>query len=171
MSVGDSSRQGALDLSADRVVIWTPDTGNSIDGSGGVIEQVGINRLQIYLEGNILVRQERNTVTATHAFYDAGNDRALLLNAELRAYLPPNGRDVSCSCRTFTAAFPPTFSRPERVEYNQSVRKTGVSSAGVRYLCRTRSRVSIHEVGSEHGDAGWRTSVMGHVDEFAVHPG
>ena len=57
-------------------------------GGTGTIVQPRQTRLQVYLEGNILVRQGRNTVTATHAFFDANNDRALLMNAELSSLLP-----------------------------------------------------------------------------------
>ena len=83
---------GVLDLSADSVVVWMqPEDAQSLNDSGGTVVQSASNRFQIYLEGNILVKQDQNTVTASHAFYDANNDRALLLNAELRAYLPQTG--------------------------------------------------------------------------------
>ena len=88
---GQAVSPGVLDLSADRVIIWTdPDDRSKGLGSGGTgtIIQSRQTRLQVYLEGNILVRQGRNTVTATHAFFDANNDRALLMNAELRSLLP-----------------------------------------------------------------------------------
>ena len=82
---------GVLDLSADRVIIWTePGDGEGM-GQWQDLVQGASKRLQVYLEGNILVRQENNTITASHAFFDANNDRALLLNAELRAQLPQTG--------------------------------------------------------------------------------
>lgn len=89
---GRTVSPGVLDLSADRVVIWTqPNESDALDSGGtGTIIQSGMERLQVYLEGNILVRQGRNTVTASHAFFDANNDRALLMNAELRSLLPQN---------------------------------------------------------------------------------
>ncbi|HAD58563.1 MAG TPA: hypothetical protein DCG12_04925 [Planctomycetaceae bacterium] len=88
---GQPVSPGVLDLSADRVIIWTDpdDRSRGLESSGtGTIIQSKQTRLQVYLEGNILVRQGRNTVTATHAFFDANNDRALLMNAELRSLLP-----------------------------------------------------------------------------------
>ncbi|MEQ9409294.1 MAG: hypothetical protein RIK87_16280 [Fuerstiella sp.] len=87
---GQMMQPGVLDLSADRVVIWTqPNDSDGLDPAGtGTIIQSGMTRFQVYLEGNILVRQGRNTVTASHAFFDANNDRALLMNAELRSLLP-----------------------------------------------------------------------------------
>lgn len=87
-SGGDLIRPGVLDLSADRVIIWTPPNDSGGLGPGADLVQSATTRLQVYLEGNILVRQKDNTITATHAFFDANNDRALLLNAELRAFLP-----------------------------------------------------------------------------------
>ncbi|APZ93735.1 Organic solvent tolerance protein OstA [Fuerstiella marisgermanici] len=92
-TAGRMLQPGVLDLSADRVVIWTdPNDSDSLDPTGtGTLVQSAMNKFQVYLEGNILVRQGQNTVTATHAFYDANNDRALLMNAELRAFLPQTG--------------------------------------------------------------------------------
>lgn len=89
---GQALQPGVLDLSADRVVVWTqPNDNQGLNDAGGTIVQSAASRLQIYLEGNILVRQQQNKVTASHAFYDANNDRALLINAELRAFLPQTG--------------------------------------------------------------------------------
>lgn len=88
---GQLVQPGIIDLSADRVIIWTDPADLGDIGSFEDILQNPSARLQIYLEGNILVRQKDNTITATHAFFDANNDRALLLNAELRAFLPQTG--------------------------------------------------------------------------------
>ncbi len=76
---------GVVDLSADRVVIWTrqnnpefqPETVQSSD-----------TPFQVYLEGNIEIRQGLNFVRANRAIYDAREDRALLLDAELRQFVP-----------------------------------------------------------------------------------
>jgi hypothetical protein len=38
------------------------------------------------MEGNIVIRQKQNVIEATHAFFDANSNRALMLNAELRAF-------------------------------------------------------------------------------------
>ena len=84
---------GVLDISADRVVIWTQaddEDGDLGPGGTGTFLQSLRSMMQIYMEGNILIRQGENTITASHAFYDANNDRALMLNAELRAMLPLN---------------------------------------------------------------------------------
>jgi len=83
---------GTIDLAADRIVLWTLD-----DGTGSfeeVQEQSRDTPFQVYLEGNIVIRQGQRVVRATHAFYDARDERALLLNAELRTFIPQIGRDL-----------------------------------------------------------------------------
>ena len=79
---------GALDLSADRVVIWTQAEDSGAPGSGGPLIQSADERFQVYLEGNIVIRQGGNTIRAESGFYDAAGNRALLLRAELRAEVP-----------------------------------------------------------------------------------
>lgn len=88
---GQQVSPGVIDISADRIVAWTqPNSGGSLD-SGDVLVQSADTRFQVYLEGNIVIRHNQNTITATHAFFDANNDRALMLNAELRALIPTTG--------------------------------------------------------------------------------
>jgi lipopolysaccharide export system protein LptA len=82
---GGGQPVGPIDLSADRIVIWTdPTSGGNLDGGGG-IEQASDLPLQMYLEGHIIIRQGTNELQASQAFYDVREKRALLLNAELRA--------------------------------------------------------------------------------------
>ena len=93
-NLGDATIQpGVLDLSADRIVVWTqpdPAGGNDLQ-LGGTLTQPSNARFQVYMEGNILIRQAGNIVTASHAFMDVATDRALLLNAELKAEIPETG--------------------------------------------------------------------------------
>ena len=78
---------GLIDLSADRVVIWT-------DNFNETQTQSSEQKYQIYLEGNIVIRQKDNVrnltnkVTANCAYYDARDHRALILDAELETYMP-----------------------------------------------------------------------------------
>ncbi|MCA9037597.1 MAG: hypothetical protein KDA91_20825 [Planctomycetaceae bacterium] len=88
---GQPVSPGVIDISADRIVAWTHSDGSGQLESGEAILQSSDTRFQVYLEGNIVIRHKQNTVTATHAFFDANNDRALLMNAELRAFLPQTG--------------------------------------------------------------------------------
>lgn len=75
-----------IDLTADNAVIWTD------ANQGGDLRQ-GFNlgpgtQFQVYLEGNIVVRQGLNEAKASHAFYDVSERRGLLMNAEVRAFVP-----------------------------------------------------------------------------------
>lgn len=77
---------GVVDLSADRVVIFTEDfTTDKM--------QRREMSYQVYLEGNIVIRQRDNVrridnvIRASRAFYDASDDRALILDAELETYI------------------------------------------------------------------------------------
>ncbi len=92
--LGQEISPGVIDLSADRVVIWTQSADGDALKSGNQIIQTADTRFQVYLEGNIVIRQNQNTIKATRAFFDAENNRALMLNAELRAFLPTTGDDV-----------------------------------------------------------------------------
>lgn len=85
---------GVVDLSADRVVIWTDaaSTGN-FAGTGEATQSSDLP-MQVYLEGNIVIRQGTNTLRAGQAFYDAREKKALLLDAELRTKIPELGAKV-----------------------------------------------------------------------------
>ena len=90
---GTDLAPGLVDLSADRVVIWTQGGESDALEAGSTVVQPADARFQVYLEGNIVIRQGQNSITATHGFFDAAGNRALLLNAELRAFVPTTGGD------------------------------------------------------------------------------
>ena len=77
---------GAVDLSADSVVIWTQAV------QGGDFQTVTVQPkevpLEIYLEGNIVLRQGTTTIRAEQAIYNDREKRGLLLNAEMRTFIP-----------------------------------------------------------------------------------
>lgn len=74
-----------IDLTADRAVIWTD--ANHIGNLGGF--DIDANTpFQVYLEGNIVVRQGTNDIRATHAYYDLNQHRGLTMNTEIRTLLP-----------------------------------------------------------------------------------
>jgi hypothetical protein len=75
-----------IDLSADRAVIWTSAEGLGQPGDGFEINEN--TPFQVYLEGDIVVRQGNSEVKASHAFYDIRDRRGLLMNSELRTYIP-----------------------------------------------------------------------------------
>jgi lipopolysaccharide export system protein LptA len=90
---GLDDRVGTIDLSADRAIIWT----QAFAGDGFQLESVQSRDTpyEVYLEGNIVIRQGTNVITAERAYYDAREERALIYNAELKAYLP----DIDSSVR------------------------------------------------------------------------
>lgn len=77
---------GVVDLSADRVVVFNEDFNTDK-------LQRPEQKYQVYLEGNIVIRQRdnlrqlNNVIRATRAFYDASDNRALILDAELETYV------------------------------------------------------------------------------------
>src|SRR5690606_13045866 len=83
---------GTVDLAADRVVIWT----TALEGQEFSAETVQTRDTpyQVYLEGNIVIRQGTNVLRATRAFYDVKEQRAIMLDAELRALIPELGGDL-----------------------------------------------------------------------------
>ncbi|MFN8707741.1 MAG: hypothetical protein ACK50J_13780 [Planctomyces sp.] len=85
---GQMVNPGVIDISADRVVAWTQPTDEGGLDSVGFIEQPADRRFQVYLEGNIVIRQGANKIEATNAFFDVNNDQALILNAELKTFIP-----------------------------------------------------------------------------------
>lgn len=83
---------GMIDLSADRAIIWTE--ASEDDQFHPELLQSGDAQLQIYLEGNIVLRQGSQTVRADQVFYDARSKRALIINADLRAFVPQLRSDI-----------------------------------------------------------------------------
>lgn len=96
MALGGPDGMGAIDLSADRVIIWTDDSAGDFSNE---MMQKPEQPFQLYLEGNIVIRRQsqlpmmgnmevNNVIRATRGFYDARENRALILDAELQSYLP-----------------------------------------------------------------------------------
>lgn len=89
---GVDERMGTVGLWADRMVIWTQLSSDA--NLGGENIQTQDTPLQVYLEGNIVIRQGTNVVRATQGFYDAREDNAILENAELKTQFPLLGASV-----------------------------------------------------------------------------
>ena len=94
--VGGDEGFGAIDLSADRVVVWTEATDRGFESE--MLQRPDAS-FQLYLEGNIVIRQQSrfaqfggrevsNVVRASRAYYDGRDNRALILDAELQTYVP-----------------------------------------------------------------------------------
>ncbi len=84
--VDDGSNLPTADLSADRIVIWTQKSEGGEFSADTV--QTQDTPYQVYLEGNIVIRQGTNILRATHGFYDARENRAIVNKAELKTLVP-----------------------------------------------------------------------------------
>ncbi len=88
----DGMPSGPIDLSADRVIIWTNARGE--DGFSPSQEQSPDTPLKFYLEGNVVIRQGLSVVKCKRAYYDARADRAYWLDVELRTKVPKLRNDL-----------------------------------------------------------------------------
>jgi hypothetical protein len=86
---------GTIELSADRMVIWS--RGELAGGAGGEegVVQSDDEPFDVYMEGNVVIFQGDPTnpqlmrkVHAASATFDAREKKGLLMNAEIEAYLP-----------------------------------------------------------------------------------
>lgn len=84
--IDGSPRAGSVDLLADRVVLWTS-AQNQPDLSGQSLQDNN-TPLELYLEGNIEFREGDRIIYAERMFYDAQNEVATVLNAELLTPAP-----------------------------------------------------------------------------------
>ena len=78
-----------IDLTADQAVIWT--RWGEGKGFSPQLEQSSDAPLQIYLSGNIIIRQGDNVITAREAFYDAREELGIMRDAELKVVLKKTG--------------------------------------------------------------------------------
>lgn len=92
MIVDGISSFGVIDLSADRMVVWTQTLKDGNFQSETLQSQD--TPFEVYLEGNIVIRQGKNIIRATRAVYDARENRGLILDAHLKAFVPALGDSV-----------------------------------------------------------------------------
>jgi lipopolysaccharide export system protein LptA len=86
MIIEGGGRLGLVDLSADRMVVWTRTSRNG-DFQADTVQSED-TPFEVYLEGNIVVLQGRNKIRAARAAYDARENRGLIFDAELKAFIP-----------------------------------------------------------------------------------
>ena len=77
---------GPLDISADRLVIWTPNDGFALDDPETSIDSS--QPYELYMEGNIVFRQADRVVFANSMYYDVQQQTGSLLDAELLTPIP-----------------------------------------------------------------------------------
>ncbi len=84
---------GTVDLTADHIVVWTQAASGFDQQATETLVQRGDAPLQIYLEGNIVVRQnippqEPIFTRASRAFFDIRENRAILQRVEVKIKAP-----------------------------------------------------------------------------------
>lgn len=82
------SDRGIVEISADRIVIWTDKNVAGLSGVGA-----GDAPVEFYLEGNIEFRQGRQVIFAERMYYDVGQQNGVILEAELYADVGGNRDD------------------------------------------------------------------------------
>ena len=77
---------GSIDVSTDRMVIWT--TGKQMPDVAGQRLQDSREPLEIYMEGNVVFRQGERTIYANRFYYDVRSNQGTILNAEIVSPVP-----------------------------------------------------------------------------------
>ncbi|MFG0289883.1 MAG: organic solvent tolerance protein OstA [Rhodopirellula sp. JB044] len=75
---------GTVSLSANRIVAWTPPLGDIITGEASAADSQG----ELYLEGDIVVRQGEQIIYAEAMYYNASREVGVVLDAEAIATIP-----------------------------------------------------------------------------------
>ncbi len=76
---------GSVDVSADRLVLWTKGAQPDLTGQVGQSEDTP---LELYLEGNIVFRQGDRVIFADRMYYDATLKKGTILSAEILSPAP-----------------------------------------------------------------------------------
>jgi lipopolysaccharide export system protein LptA len=74
---------GSIDVSADRMVIWTAGLQNQDLGSGDGARQPESQPLEIYMEGNVKFLQGTREIYADRMYYDVRNHVGTVIHAEI----------------------------------------------------------------------------------------
>jgi hypothetical protein len=77
---------GTIDLSADRIVIWTAESAVA-DFSGKALEDKS-TPLEFYMEGNIVFRQGDRIIYADRMYYNVSQEYGVVMNAEVLTPIP-----------------------------------------------------------------------------------
>ncbi len=98
--VTSAPRMGTVDIEADSAVIWRAPAPNGVPVKapfGELIVEDGRQPMEVYLEGNVILRQDENkfagrsdqrTVRAPQMYYDFLTDRMLAPTAEIDMFAP-----------------------------------------------------------------------------------
>jgi hypothetical protein len=84
---------GTVDILTDRMVMWRT-TADARDLSQGEITQSAAEPLELYLEGNVIVRQGLRTIECKQMYYDVGRNILVAYDAEMEAENPELGTPI-----------------------------------------------------------------------------
>lgn len=84
--VDNNPSVGTLDISADRLVLWT--RGAEQPDLGGQTAQAAGTPMELYMEGNVAFRQGERVIYANRVYYDVNNQLGTLVEADLNAPVP-----------------------------------------------------------------------------------
>ncbi len=87
IQVGGQQLVTAIDVSADRMVIWMRSAGGEPNLGRGELQHPTVP-LEIYMEGNIVFREGQRVIYADRMYYDVANHVGTVLNTELLTPAP-----------------------------------------------------------------------------------
>jgi len=100
MMITKTPQFGTVDLEAESAVVWRhpdPKKGEEVRGPNGELIEDANQPMEVYLEGNVVLRQDENKVAgkgdqrtfrAPRAYYDFLTDRFVALNGEADVFAP-----------------------------------------------------------------------------------
>ncbi len=98
--VTKTPQHGIVDIEAESAVIWRhpdPKKGEEVHGPNGELIENANQPMEVYLEGNVILRQDENKVAgkgdqrtfrAARAYYDFLTDRFVGLDGEVDVFAP-----------------------------------------------------------------------------------
>ncbi|MGI9014233.1 MAG: LPS assembly protein LptD [Phycisphaerales bacterium] len=140
-----------LTLSAERVVVFT-DPGQLSELPSIAIDASFVRG--VYLEGNVVVSDERYTVRANRAFYDVRTDQAILLDGVLRTYTREIARPVYARAEEFRQL--------SRSQWQAERAIVSTSEFRTPHLALGAKQVTITDRPSDAGDVD--TVAQTHID-------
>jgi hypothetical protein len=120
---------GTVDILTDRMIIWRTTTSTS-ELSKGEVTQSQNEPLELYLEGNVIVRQGPRTIECKQMYYDVGRSLAVAYDAEMESENPEFGTPVYLRARKLRQVAPGKY-------YAEQTQVTGSPFAAPGYDIQT----------------------------------